>query len=66
MRSKTAVDAPVGEEQNLFEEYDEPSPHLGAFFVCLLKCLVTSLAILLLFHKYNSITCHCLISVVAF
>jgi len=65
------VDVLTGEEQNLFGELDEPNRHLGAFFVYLLKSLVTNLATLpdlphfsfMTTHVYCSIstTCiHCL------
>jgi len=40
------MDAPIGEEQNLIGEEDEPSRHQGAFFVRLLKCSMIGLATL--------------------
>jgi len=41
------MDAPIGEEQNIFGEWDDPGRHLGVFFIYLFKCSVTNLTTLL-------------------
>ncbi len=44
--TKMAMDVLIKEEQNLIGKYDEPSLHLGAFFVRLPKCSMINLATL--------------------